>query len=253
MVVHTEWTPDEGVIWENANWPTRSLSDWTLPATDLEAQVESPTDRAVHWTEKVRHTVLLLRLQRPYFVYCLVCSLLAAVAFISTLVDLFGSHSAGRLSHSRAWHDVLEGGTWQSLCWTLVGLALAAEVASSVVMRRGCRCASDGWHAFDAVVLLLTVILWAVSHLRRASPMREEIEEADLWLLAVRFSLQPCRVLAAASMARKVQQMQQNYMDVSFDKLAVASQPQEHGASPKRPGEAVAMMEACAIKGPRAL
>ena len=36
----------------------------------------------------------------------------------------------------------------------------------------------------------------------------EEAEEADLWLIFLRFALQPCRVFASAANARKVQQMQ---------------------------------------------
>ncbi|CAE8690274.1 unnamed protein product, partial [Polarella glacialis] len=64
-----------------------------LDPADLE---QGPADKdsaaAVHWTEQARHTILLLRLQRPYFVYCLLMSLLAAAAFLSTLVDLLSSH-----------------------------------------------------------------------------------------------------------------------------------------------------------------
>ena len=39
-------------------------------------------------------------------------------------------------------------------------------------------------------------------------PPGEEAEEADLWLIFLRFALQPCRVFASAANARKVQQMQ---------------------------------------------
>jgi hypothetical protein len=42
--------------------------------------------------------------------------MIAATAFLSTLIDLcFGSE--------RGWHDILEGGTWQSACWSAVSLA----------------------------------------------------------------------------------------------------------------------------------
>mmetsp|Transcript_30869 Transcript_30869/g.96116 ORF Transcript_30869/g.96116 Transcript_30869/m.96116 type:complete len:228 (+) Transcript_30869:94-777(+) len=173
----------------------------------------------LRWVEQARHAVLLLRLQRPYLLYCLMCSLLSSAAFLSTLADLLDSHRRGQLAQGRSWEDVLEGGSWQSACWTVVALALCAEVLSSAVLKRGMGCAADWWGAFDAAVVALTFCSWALMRLRRASPMREEAEEADLWLLALRFASQPCRVFAAAKMAHKVQQMQQNHVDISFDSL----------------------------------
>jgi len=178
------------------------------------------TVKAGHWTEQARHLVLVLRLQRPYLIYCMFCSLLAMTAFISTMIDLLHSHRDGLLLSGRVWRDVLEGGTWQSSCWTAVGLALWGEVASKIVIEGGALSAiRDWWCAFDAGVVVLTVVTWILTLFRRASPTREEAEEVDLWLLALRFALQPCRVLAAASMACKVQQMQQSALDISFDML----------------------------------
>ena len=167
---------------------------------------------SVHWMEQLRHKILLLRLQRPYFIYCLICSVLAAAAFLSTLVDLWKS------GNTKGWHDILEGGTWQSGCWSVVTFALFAEVLSNIFVR-GLSFSHDWWSLFDAVLLALTVLAWAVMHLRRASVMREEAEEADLWLLFLRFLLQPCRVLAAAAAVRKVQQMQRGCVDIRFDGL----------------------------------
>ena len=61
------------------------MQTYPLEPCDLEAGA------SVHWTEQLRHKILLLRLQRPYFIYCLLCSLLAAAAFLSTLVDVWKS------------------------------------------------------------------------------------------------------------------------------------------------------------------
>eukprot|EP00438_Fugacium_kawagutii_P017833 Skav201722 [mRNA] locus=scaffold311:524623:529676:- [translate_table: standard] len=122
------------------------------PAYPLEpSDLELGSPSQVPWSEKIKHQILLFKLQRrPYFIYCLLCSLVAATAFLSTLLDLCFASEKG-------WHDILEGGTWQSSCWSAV---------------------------------------------------REEAEEADLWLIFLRFALQPCRVFASAANARKVQQMQ---------------------------------------------
>eukprot|EP00931_Biecheleriopsis_adriatica_P062333 TRINITY_DN37542_c0_g1_i1.p1 TRINITY_DN37542_c0_g1~~TRINITY_DN37542_c0_g1_i1.p1 ORF type:complete len:248 (-),score=56.87 TRINITY_DN37542_c0_g1_i1:295-999(-) len=197
---------DEGSV----QWEQRS--SYPLDPVDLE-QGPSSEAQTVHWTEQARHTILLLRLQKPYFIYCVMCSMLAGAAFLSTIMDLSSSQR-----HGRAWHDILEGGTWQSACWSVVGLALCAEVLSSLLVR-GLSFSGDCWGIFDAVLLVLTVLAWALTRLRRASILREEAEEADLWLLFLRFVLQPCRVFATASMARKVQQMQQSCVDIKFDSL----------------------------------
>merc|ERR1719189_1789931 len=118
-------------------------------------------------------------------------------------------------------HDVLQGRTWQSVCRSLGALALCAEVVSGAVVRRGFRdVTQDRWLAFDFFVILLTLLAWLLMLVRRASPMREEAEEVVLWLLMLRFALQPCRVLAAAKMAHKVQLMQQSHMDVNFDTVS---------------------------------
>lgn len=198
-----------------------------LDASDVEVGAPPAAGGfGLHWTEQAKHWVLLLRLQRPYLLYCSICSLLAAGAFLSTMVDLLSEHSL-----ERRWEDILEGGTWQSACWSAVAFALCAEVASGTVVRQGglmIALREDWWFAFDATVVLLTCLAWALMHLRRTSPWREEAEEADLWLLTLRFALQPCRVLAAAKMAHKVQLMQQSHTDVNFDVLAdVCLGPQE--------------------------
>lgn len=105
----------------------------------------------LHWTERIKHQILLLRLQRPYFIYCLMCSFIAATAFLSTLIDLcFGSE--------KGWHDILEGGTWQSACWSAVSLALFAEVLSNLFINWPVKSFSqDWWLIFDVTLLVLTV------------------------------------------------------------------------------------------------
>merc|ERR1712154_66502 len=109
----------------------------------------------------------------------------------------------------RRWYISL-----QSACWTVVGLALCAELFSEIIIRwrpeAACFArASAGfepWCVFDATVVALTVLAWGVMRVHKSSLVREEAEEADLWLLAIRFAMQPCRVLATARMARRAQQ-----------------------------------------------
>lgn len=186
------------------------------------------------WAEQARYSVLTLRLQPAYFAYCIVCCFLAAAAFLSTVFDLLHSHRRGMIDRdpSRGWRDTLEGGTWQSACWTIVGLSLILELGFSVVVRRGLGCLRDWWAMFDFAVIALTGMSWLLTCVRQSSPMREEAEEIDVWLLFLRFALQPCRVAVAASTALKVQRMQRNHLDISFDHF---SEPKDkHGSKAVR-------------------
>mmetsp|Transcript_29847 Transcript_29847/g.93246 ORF Transcript_29847/g.93246 Transcript_29847/m.93246 type:complete len:213 (-) Transcript_29847:87-725(-) len=188
---------------------------------DLEA---GQTSKGVHWTEQVRRMLLLLQLQRPYFICCFGCAVLAFAASTSTVVHLLDSHRRGILQ-GRRWVDDLEGGTWQSACWAVVSFALFAEVTSSAISVKGNTSvpASDRrWRNFDAAVMLLTLVAWALTRFLHASPVREEAEVADLWLLVLRFTLQPCRVLAVTRLACRVQQMQESDMDIDFGALPLS-------------------------------
>mmetsp|Transcript_22763 Transcript_22763/g.64492 ORF Transcript_22763/g.64492 Transcript_22763/m.64492 type:complete len:215 (-) Transcript_22763:84-728(-) len=200
------------------------LQQWQKPAgrsasaSDLESGLSS---KAVHWTEKVRRWLLLLHLQRPYFVCCFACAVMAFAASTSTVMHLLDSHRRGLLQ-GRRWVDDLEGGTWQSACWAVVSFALFAEVTSSAINIKGNTSvpASDRrWRNFDAAVMCLTLAAWALTRFLHASPQREEAEVANLWLLVLRFTLQPCRVLAVTRLACRVQQMQESDVDISFDSL----------------------------------
>jgi len=187
---------------------------------DLDVEVGlSPRAATVPWSEQIKHWLVLFRLQKPYFLYSVFCSLLAAAACLSTMVDLVQHRSA---ASDIRWQDILEGNTWQSACWSVVTFGLVLEVTSGVFMhvRDGTRIPSwDFWLLVDSAVLLLTFAAWILMHFRRASREREEAEEVDLWLLLLRFALQPCRVVATAKMARKVQVMQTSHMDIKFDDL----------------------------------
>lgn len=184
----------------------------------MDVESRAAPSKTVLWIDQVRHILLLLQLQRPYLLCCLACAFLATVASAATLVDLVDFHRRGVLFDDRQWVDVLEGRTWQSMCWFVVSVMLCAEVSFSIFIR-GSPC--NSWCMLDMIVLTLTVVAWALTRLLHASPMREEAEEADLWLLAMRFMLQPCRILSSARTAWKLQQMQQSDLDINFDMLNV--------------------------------
>lgn len=195
----------------------------------------APLDDMVECQDKARHTVLLIKLQRWYLTYCFVCSLLACAAFGSTLLSVVRLHLEGKV-HPRHGLPLLEeatmGGGWEALCWILVGFAMIAEMVSQVLVRGFSCFVRDWWCIFDTLVLALTVGAWTLTLMRRLSVAQEEaVEESDLPLLALRFLLQPCRVVVTASMACQVQDMQQSDMDIDFTDVAGESDLVESGCA----------------------
>merc|ERR1719433_2489921 len=104
-------------------------------------------------------------------------------------------------------------------------MALFAEVTSAAITVKGnssSPASEQRWRIFDAAVMFLTLVAWALTRILHASPAREEAEVADLWLLLLRFTLQPCRVLAVTRLARRVQQMQESDVSINFDSIPLS-------------------------------
>lgn len=168
-------------------------------------------------SELTRHLLLLLRLQRPYLVYCVICFLLSLAAFCSTLVGLLSSSpKVAGARGPKELHAILEGGRWQTLCWTIVGCALIVEVLVTCLLHGVGQFLKDPWSFFDVAIIGLTAIAWGFVQWRHSSlsvvTPREvvELEVADVSLLGLRFVLQLSRVLATFFLTRKVRTMQNN-------------------------------------------
>lgn len=184
-------------------------------------------DSELSCVHQARHAVLLARLQKPYLVYCVACSLLASVAFVTTLTSILASHQAagGDFGTLASIDAGLEGDRWQSSCWAFVGLSLCAEFVATLVVRGPRAYLQDRWAMLDAVLVLITVLAWALALIRRFTPrsIRDEAEELDLTLLALRFAMQPCRVVATLKAACHVKEMQMSNLDIEFE--VVGPQP----------------------------
>eukprot|EP00448_Togula_jolla_P014350 CAMPEP_0170588434 /NCGR_PEP_ID=MMETSP0224-20130122/10827_1 /TAXON_ID=285029 /ORGANISM="Togula jolla, Strain CCCM 725" /LENGTH=268 /DNA_ID=CAMNT_0010912149 /DNA_START=197 /DNA_END=1000 /DNA_ORIENTATION=+ len=68
------------------------------------------------------------------------------------------------------------------------------------------------------MVVSLTLVHWSLLLAQRT--LAAEVHQVDIPLLALRFVLQPCRLLAAASMVRRVRSMQRSTVDIAFDVLS---------------------------------
>lgn len=169
--------------------------------------------------DRARHALLSIRLHRNYFAYLFVCFVLSAVVCTSTFGRLV------RLKHEGRAISSYERQPWETLLEVLIGLAVCTETLSTLWLTGRAAFLRDSWCIFDATVVVLTLLDWLFRVLRWAL-LEEEVLRVDLPLLAMRFVLQPCRVLAAVSMVRRVHQMQQGIVDVAFNVLEGTSCPE---------------------------
>jgi len=108
---------------------------------------------------------------------------------------------------------------WESYLDLVVGLVVCAETTSTLWLTGAREFIGDCWGVFDASVVILTLLSWFLIFLQRTALPGRGILALDLPLLALRFVLQPCRLLATASIAQRVRTMQKNTIDIAFDVL----------------------------------
>jgi len=173
--------------------------------------------------DRARHVLFSLRLRKDYLLYCFICFLLTAVACTSTVGQVLRLQRDGQALSAyqrRAWEVCLEA---------VIGVAVVAETVSALWLSGRRAFVRDCWCIFDAGVAALTLLDW-VLQLARWALLAEGLLAADLPLLALRFVLQPCRMLTAVSMLRRVRKMQDGVVDVVFDVLQSSEDPEPaHG------------------------
>jgi len=109
--------------------------------------------------------------------------------------------------------------TWETILEVVVSVAVCGETFISFWLAGWKAVLRDCWYALDAIIVMLTLFHWGLflgSRLFTAVSVMENINEL---VFSLRFILQPCRVLAAVSMVRRVHEMQTSVQDIQFDNL----------------------------------
>lgn len=164
--------------------------------------------------DRLRHTILTIRLTRAYVAYCVICCLLSAVAFVSTLMR------SGFVVTQEAAAGGHQWWLWERYLDVVVGFVVCAETLATLWLLGLREFLNNAWCIFDASVVALTLLTWLLIIAQRTALLRQGALELDLPLLALRFVLQPCRFLATASLARRARAMQKGGEDldiISFD------------------------------------
>lgn len=216
-LVGRPWEPDDG---------RGSAGEANLSGSYLQTQPpsEKPADRA-SWvesavtgtvlpcTERARFALLSLRLRKVYFGYCVLCFVLSALACGSSFRRAANLGRGGTSLSSHRWE------VWESTLEVMIGIMVCTETLSSMWLMGRKAFFRDWWCVYDAVVVVLTLVTWFLLGVRQVLLEADVLKQVDLPLLALRFLMQPCRLLSAISVLRRVKQMQQSTVDIIFDGL----------------------------------
>eukprot|EP00419_Tripos_fusus_P057176 CAMPEP_0172919402 /NCGR_PEP_ID=MMETSP1075-20121228/202068_1 /TAXON_ID=2916 /ORGANISM="Ceratium fusus, Strain PA161109" /LENGTH=404 /DNA_ID=CAMNT_0013779243 /DNA_START=54 /DNA_END=1265 /DNA_ORIENTATION=- len=169
-------------------------------------------DNKVLCEDRIRHAILSVRLRRGYYLYLFVCFALSAVLCVSNITRAVKlRRTGGKLVAFRtSWLDVIAE--------AMVASAMCIETFSTLWLRGRDAFFKDCWCILDMSVLLLTLLDLFIRLVLWALPFAAEMA-VDLSVVTLRFILQPCRLLAAASMVRRVKQMQEMTVDIEFEAL----------------------------------
>lgn len=107
----------------------------------------------------------------------------------------------------------------------LVASAVCIETLSTLWLLGRDAFFKDCWCILDTSVVLLTLLDLFIRLVLWALPFAAEMVSLDLSAVALRFVLQPCRLIAAASMVRRVRQMQKVTVDIEFEALKTNEAP----------------------------
>ncbi|CAE8591286.1 unnamed protein product, partial [Polarella glacialis] len=175
-----------------ARWKRKNSS---LPGYDDDPFWDAASDAGmseIQFTDRTRHLLLSLRLQKAYCVYCAFCCVASAVICVSSFRRIARMSVAGQNVAAHQWES------WEAFLEVTIGLAVCVETLSSIWLM-GLKAFCKNWLCiFDAFVASLTLLSWTL-----AAAMKLSLLQAELPMLVLRFLLQPFRLLSTASTLRR--------------------------------------------------
>lgn len=207
LELHTP-TMSHGHSMLNSQWEVEAAYVESATTCDPRQNCLCDKGKGISSKERAKHTILSLRLRKPYLVYCFVC--LAVILFLLTwniAKGVWYEWDLPQWEHHR-WEEVVEA---------IIGVCMVIETLVTLRLM-GTDFFRNLWCLFDFAVMLLFIVstIYAFQNIRS----EENITEANIALLMVRFVLQPVRVLAAIGTTYRTWQMQKvDELQVDFSLL----------------------------------
>lgn len=139
------------------------------------------------------------RLATYYLVYCVVCLLLTGILLVVAIVECFAPRKEARFwrRELRPWEEATEAFVGAALCTETFAVFIA--LGPRIVLR-------DKWRFLDAAIAGLTLLCGLFFVFRRVlRGAQRVVEDMDVPILALRFALQPMRMVSTAAMVVRAQ------------------------------------------------
>jgi len=157
------------------------------------------------------------RIGTCYLIYCVTCFSVASFLFVATVAGSFASRH-----QIHDWRRELRPKEVASEI--AIGVAMCGETIFALYNMGAAAFFRNHWRLLDAAVASITLICGFLLVLRRfARGARHVVEDVDLPILALRFALQPVRVLSTASMVVRAHRYRRHRRMVQVDLLEATS------------------------------
>eukprot|EP00397_Hematodinium_sp_SG-2012_P006866 GEMP01006903.1.p1 GENE.GEMP01006903.1~~GEMP01006903.1.p1 ORF type:complete len:430 (+),score=69.98 GEMP01006903.1:57-1346(+) len=180
----------------DANSDSEHSSDYEV---DLKiAASSSPTSNVANY-HSARRVLLSWRLRPCYVIYCLTCLVVSAFLFLYTMIQ----------GHLLDWNfNLYRRALWEEVLEVLLGISIVTE--TSVTYRVVGRQAffRSKWCIVDLIISSLTVASWTMILFTSTAVMSHLEGNLEMPVLALRFGLQPMRVLSTFMALHKSRKMQ---------------------------------------------
>lgn len=152
--------------------------------------------RSTRWFSRHRQVTQANRqcMGRYYLIYCIFCLVLTGVLLAVAVWECMVPKKEARF-----WRRELR--VWEETAEAFVGAALCTETFAVLLHMGPLAFFRDRWRLLDSMIASLTMLCGVFFVLRRAvHGAQRVIEDVDVPILALRFALQPVRMISTASM-----------------------------------------------------
>jgi len=159
------------------------------------------------------------RIGTCYLVYCVACLSVTGLLLVATVAELVAPKREAHI-----WQRLLR--PEEEVVEVVIGIAMGSEMIWALHNMGPIAFFRSRWRLLDAAVASLTLLCGVFLMFRRiARGARLVVEDIDLPILALRFALQPVRMLSTASMVVRAHKYRRKARAVAFEGLPFVFDP----------------------------
>jgi len=186
------------------------MGDWEMRMEEDASPHEKRTASGVRSLDSGRQILMSWRLRRGYVIYCLLCLVLSGFLFLYTMMQ----------GHALEWQfDLYRHQLWEEIVELVLGVSIVTETVFTYRVVGFDAFFRNKWCVFDMVLSVLTVLSWLFI-VTKSNAWIEHLEGyLEMPLLAIRFALQPLRVISTFMALHKARKIQKQQKRIEFEAI----------------------------------